>query len=935
MLVEPNFSRLIIAFSELITNLALKMEMIHYDPFDFDDSDDFHIESYQPCKKLKKESLSLRVASSIVSDLVDNAIDVSKEYEIELNSIFERVIQKYSESPETDPISKGTDIEESVTDSEETAMRDVGDKDVEDIFLNVMHKYGGLNEPASILKSDKMVQCLDCYTTSFDLSKMWNISHICLTNNVMICDQCKIEIANSSQLIAHMKKNHIDEPIVFVTCKSDKQPLINPSVLCSKDCPTFLCFKVSAEEVELNKIKLSNLRISELHKFLLARLKIQNEFGFDTSDSLRLGKHNYCKNALSRLFGLSQYMIRTVFSEHAAGFARFQHGNVGNFYSTPKKDNAIAFILHFAQCHSENLPDRTCLRLPSYLTVKFIYEHYCEKVAKENQIGCREFYLVFNKVFAQSKRLYDWLPRITFQSPSSHPVCNECCLINDLRRKSKTESEAHYAEGRKRNHMLYIRRKYLLYCYRSELTVRYPQDYLSLAIDDMDQKKIWSPFTRINTKDTSGILRLNNHLIGCILTNGNFPGDKVYKIFLNSDQFAQDSNKTVSQIQDALEFSQERLGKLPRKLLVQTDNCSRDLKNQFVLSYFYLLVERGVFDEILVSHMPIGHTHNDVDHMFGVLAGHLKKLEIPTFEALKSEIGKIKLDDSFPIVKELVHTTDFSSFITPYLLQISGHTAFFQFRIRKENKLTQLSVKEDELDADWMYPRGIKLLSMNPESMNLSVSPFRTETDYSEIFISVVRKYIPSLEHKFGEEEVEMIRKDWEKRIQLLINLKESDYLPFNINILKKQTALNEAERADPLPRQSRQGRTAAITATFYPQEISSFSVEDLKEDVSLVFYCATKRFRPWIGLFLELIDKEGPPKVKVEWLKKDKKSYVLDSKPDGSQYISLLELESVMFSDVLSNTNVAGNRCGPYMLENDVKKQILEAYIERDLNLS
>ena len=340
---------------------------------------------------------------------------------------------------------------------------------------------------------------------------------------------------------------------------------------------------------------------------------------------------------------MSDYIIRTVFNEHAAGIEKFQHGNVGNFYCTHKKDNAIAFILHFAQCHSENLPDRSCLRLPSYLTVKFLYEHYCEKVAQDNQVGSREFYLIFDKTFGRSKRLYDWLPRITFLSPSSHPVCNECCLISDLRKKATTESEAQYAEGRKRIHMLYIRRKYLLYCYRCELPVRYPDDYLSLAIDDMDQQKIWSPYTRTNTKDISGLLRLNNHLTGCIITNGRFVNDKVHMIFMNNDQYPQDSNKTITQIHTALEFTQEKLGQLPRKMMIQTDNCCRDLKNQFLLSYFYLLVDLDVFDEILMSNMPIGHTHNNVDHMFGVLAGHLSKLEIPTFEALKTEIGKIKL----------------------------------------------------------------------------------------------------------------------------------------------------------------------------------------------------------------------------------------------------------------------------------------------------
>ena len=42
--------------------------------------------------------------------------------------------------------------------------------------------------------------------------------------------------------------------------------------------------------------------------------------------------------------------------------------------------------------------------------------------------------------------------------------------------------------------------------------------------------------------------------------------------------------------------------------------------------------------------------------------------------------------------------------------------------------------------------------------------------------------------------------------------------------------------------RQPSQSRITAIMAAFYPQEVSSFSLEDLKEDISLVFYCEASK---------------------------------------------------------------------------------------------
>ena len=676
------------------------------------------------------------------------------------------------------------------------------------------------------------------------------------------------------------------------------------------------------------------MKVSKLHKFLLARLQTQKELGLQSECALRLGSYDFCKAALSEVLGVSKYMIRAVFTEHLAGIQNYIHGNQGNIFNTRKKDAAITFILHFAKCHSENLPDRSCLRLPSYINVKTIFDDYQDKTLKVNQVSQREFYFIFKKCFSDSHRLYDWLPRIVFLPSSSHPVCNECSLISDLRKLAKSEFDAHYAEGRKRSHMLYIRRKYLLYCYRRDLPIRYPQDYLHLSLDDMDQKKLHSPFTRVTTKETSNMLRLSNHLTGCIVTNGGFETDRVYKMYVNNDQFCQDSNKTISIIFDLLCYSQEKLEKLPRKLLFQSDNCHRDLKNQIVLSFFYLLVDLDIFDEIMVSMMPIGHTHSDVDFMFSLVAAHLKKLEIPTFEVLKSELSKVKIDETYPEVKEMTFTSNFSQFIEEFLLPMSGHTAFYQFKIRKENNKTRLYLKEDELDDSWKFPRDIQLLSETPKKFSMSVSPFRSESEYAEIFRSVWNKYVPTLASKFPVKEVEEIKLSWESRIKLLINLKEEDYEAFDLRILKGQEVLPAEQAQESTPRQAIPRKETAVTATFYPKEISSFSVEDLEKDVSLVFYCETKRFRPWIGLFLEMVSENGTKRVKVEWLKKERKHYVIQHDGAG-QYTSVIDLECIMFSDVLVNCSPTGDRAGPYSLETDVKNQLLEAYDERDNTLA
>ena len=106
-------------------------------------------------------------------------------------------------------------------------------------------------------------------------------------------------------------------------------------------------------------------------------------------------------------------------------------------------------------------------------------------------------------------------------------------------------------------------------------------------------------------------------------------------------------------------------------------------------------------------------------------------------------------------------------------------------------------------------------------------------------------------------------------------------------------------------------------------------------KDCSVVFYTRTKVSRPWIGLFVELVKDGTSTKVKVQWLRKDKKFFVLDTTGDGSPYISVLELESVMFTDVLRNVSYRGDRIGPYLLDRETKKNIFDAYTEQDSCIS
>ena len=73
-------------------------------------------------------------------------------------------------------------------------------------------------------------------------------------------------------------------------------------------------------------------------------------------------------------------------------------------------------------------------------------------------------------------------------------------------------------------------------------------------------------------------------------------------------QYPNDSNKTCEILMNVFEYCQLHLGKLPKKLYIQSDNCCKDLKNQYVLAFYWILVEFDIFEEILGT-QPASYNH--------------------------------------------------------------------------------------------------------------------------------------------------------------------------------------------------------------------------------------------------------------------------------------------------------------------------------------
>ena len=124
----------------------------------------------------------------------------------------------------------------------------------------------------------------------------------------------------------------------------------------------------------------------------------------------------------------------------------------------------------------------------------------------------------------------------------------------------------------------------------------YPEKFLTLIIDGMDQSKTNLPNTKLIAKSTSSLWRLRTHVTGAILhTKASF-GKLIY-CFVDLVQYPHDSNLTLTVIVNVLtDFARNH--HFPEVLYLQMDNTCRENKNKFVFTFCAALVELQVFKKV-------------------------------------------------------------------------------------------------------------------------------------------------------------------------------------------------------------------------------------------------------------------------------------------------------------------------------------------------
>lgn len=122
-------------------------------------------------------------------------------------------------------------------------------------------------------------------------------------------------------------------------------------------------------------------------------------------------------------------------------------------------------------------------------------------------------------------------------------------------------------------------------------------------------------------------------------------------------------------------------------LFLQVDNCWRDNKNLTVLRFLGYLIHLNIFDNVYLSSLPPGHTHEDIDQKFSVIS---RKLQITS---LFSPLGWTSfIEKTFASLIQsgwkifgtsVTGIWNFKEFFETNTTDISGHSTARYFHIYK------------------------------------------------------------------------------------------------------------------------------------------------------------------------------------------------------------------------------------------------------------
>ena len=357
---------------------------------------------------------------------------------------------------------------------------------------------------------------------------------------------------------------------------------------------------------------------------------------------------------------------------------------------------AMAWLKGMAKKLGQHIPNAKEIRLPFAKKIQ-VFEYY---KAEMNLRGIRP--IKYN-AFLSRWNMDPGCSMIKMcKKKGTFAQCNTCADFALELGRCKDATSAKGVKERWNLHVDHVIKCRNIYYDNRDQAFAQPDKVLCLIADIMDQSKTTLPHFKRMKKSWSSKIWLKQCLMG-VKVHGHRMDHYIANPRVGTGG---GSNFTIECITRTLrKLSEENYaasgGKLPPKLYMQLDNCSGDNKNYAILAFCNFLVDQGVFEQVDVGFLPVGHTHEDIDQGFSVLSRHLKGVDCLSFSSfVKEDHAAFKMPLDKPHVEVVNVKRDYKSwFYQPGVLYkdrvgILGLRYYRVLRYSRSKKLAAVEMKK-------------------------------------------------------------------------------------------------------------------------------------------------------------------------------------------------------------------------------------------------
>ena len=276
-------------------------------------------------------------------------------------------------------------------------------------------------------------------------------------------------------------------------------------------------------------------------------------------------------------------------------------------------DSVKHWLTNYAQAHlhDPSKGNTIILWVPSRMLVYDAYKNDFKNgcllyFPKKLVDGVMTHYLPSRSWFMYCWRTVPSLQGIVLRKYLRFALCDMCIDFREKRRFATTDAERKEIKKMERIHHEFVHEERGTYYLRREHAVFYPTEFLSLIADGADQSAYGLPrFIEID-KTSSNVRKIPIYLMGVLVHGYRSFG------FTYLKNIKHGTNIVIECLHHVLVDYKKNRGYIPPIVYIQLDNTWKQNKNKFMIGYLACLVAWGVVRQVVISFLPVGHTHEDI-----------------------------------------------------------------------------------------------------------------------------------------------------------------------------------------------------------------------------------------------------------------------------------------------------------------------------------